>query len=92
MTSFLLVFNPSTDSLLRPVQLKTNVFRSTKNSGKVDLLKIDINLYRNFKMNGKVEIIDRLTSIVLPDPCPLLKPYAKYVIGNIHYMDLNLII
>ena len=42
MTSFLLVFNPSTDSLLRPVQLKTNVFRLTKNSGKVDLLKIDI--------------------------------------------------
>ena len=43
-------------------------------------------------MNGKVEIIDRLTSIVLPDPCPLLKPYAKYIIGNIHYMDLKLII
>ena len=42
MTSFLLVFNPSTDSLLRPVQLKTNDFRLTKNSGKVDLLKIDI--------------------------------------------------
>ena len=43
-------------------------------------------------MNGKVEIIDRLTSIGLPDPCPLLKPYAKYVIGNIHYRDLKLII
>ena len=85
MTSFLLVFNPSTDSLLRPVQLKTDVFRSTKNSGKVDLLKIDINLYRNFKMNGKVEFIDRLTRIVLLDSfrSPTLQYTEVRLIGHI---------
>ena len=42
MTSFLLVFNLSTGSVLRPVQLKADILRLTKNSEKVDLLKIDI--------------------------------------------------
>ena len=49
MTSFLSVFNPSTAFLLRLAESKANVFRLTKNSGKVDLLKIDITFIEIWK-------------------------------------------